>query len=74
MLSIGLFLDHFNPSVEYLYLALAFLIKGVTTLLLPFSPNLISMQSVEFIYGFFHGSFHSVANTLILRIWSGSGW
>jgi len=42
------------------------------TLLLPYSPNLLGMQCIEFVYGFCHGGFHSVANQLLIRIWTGS--
>lgn len=67
----GLWLDRLQPSSSYLFLAVIYLFKSLSTLCLPFSPSLQVMQVVEFTYGFCHGGFHSVANPLLLRIWSG---
>ena len=69
----GLLLDYFKPSVNYIFLAVTFFIKSAMTLLLPYCPNLVMMQSTEFIFGVCHGGFHSVANQLLLSIWTGSG-
>ena len=69
----GLLLDYFQPSVNYIFLAGTFFIKSLMTLLLPYCPNLLMMQGAEFIFGVCHGGFHSVANQLLLSIWTGSG-
>ena len=69
----GIVLDYCRPSVDYIFLASTFFFKSLTTLLLPYCPTLMAMQAVEFVYGFCHGGFHSVANQLLLRIWIGSG-
>ena len=73
VIMVGLLLDRFQPSVQYLFLFVTFFTKTVTTCLLPHSPNLMVMQAVEFIFGLCHGSFHSVGNLLQIRIWAGSG-
>ena len=73
VIMVGLLLDRFQPSVQYLFLFITFFTKTVTTCLLPHSPDLMVMQAVEFIFGLCHGSFHSVGNLLQIRIWAGSG-
>ena len=67
----GLLLDCLQPSSSYLFLSVIYLFKSLCTLSLPFSPSLLAMQVVEFSYGFCAGSFHTVANPLLLRIWAG---
>ena len=69
----GLLLDYCQPSVDYIFIAGVYLVKSLMTLALPYSPSLLGMQCIEFVYGVCHGGFHSVANQLLLRIWSGSG-
>ena len=73
VIMVGLLLDRFQPSVQYLFLFVTFFTKTITTCLLPHAPNLMVMQAVEFIFGLCHGSFHSVGNLLQIRIWAGSG-
>ena len=67
----GVVLDFLQPSYSYIFISLTYLFKSIFTLLLPFSPCLLVMQILEFCYGFCHGGFHTVANPLLLRIWSG---
>ena len=67
----GVLLDYLQPSSSYIFIAIIYFFKSVCTLLLPFSPSLLVMQIVEFCYGLCHGGFHTVANPLLLRIWSG---
>ena len=74
VIMVGLLLDRFQPSVQYIFLFITFFTKTLATCLLPHSPNLMVMQSVEFIFGLCHGSFHSVGNLLQIRIWTGSGY
>jgi len=73
VIMVGLLLDRFKPSVQYLFLFITFFIKTIATSLLPHAPSLMLMQAVEFVFGLCHGSFHSVGNLLIIRIWAGSG-
>ena len=73
VIMVGLLLDRFQPSFQYLFLFITFFTKTLATCLLPYSPNLMVMQSVEFMFGLCHGSFHSIGNLLQIRIWRGSG-
>jgi len=72
-LGTGILMDYCNPSTDYIYIAASYFIKCLMTLALPYSPSLLGMQCIEFVYGFCHGGFHSVANQLLIRIWTGSG-
>ena len=73
IIMVGLLLDRFQPSFQYLFLFITFFTKTLATCLLPYSPNLMVMQSVEFMFGLCHGSFHSIGYLLQIRIWRGSG-
>merc|ERR1712142_66079 len=67
----GLILDFLSPSSRYLFLAIATLVISFCTTYLPYSPNLLVMQGVSVLFGLFNGSFHTAANVLLLRIWTG---
>jgi len=67
----GSILDSLSPSTRYIYIALAYFVLSFCTLYLPYSPNLLVMQIVSTIFGFFNGSFHTATNPLLLRIWKG---
>jgi len=67
----GLILDSISPSSRYVFLAVATLVNSFCTIYFPFSPNLLVMQAVSVLFGLFNGSFHTAANVLLLRIWSG---
>jgi len=72
-LATGLLMDYCNPSTDYIFIAGSYFIKCLMTLLLPYSVSLLGMQCIEAVYGFCHGGFHSVANQLLIRIWTGTG-
>lgn len=67
----GAVLDLLSPSSRYIFIAVAYFVISFCTVYLPYAPNLLVMQIVSAVFGFFNGSFHTATNPLLLKIWDG---